>query len=125
MPVEVRGVETVLKAFGKARRETSERIEDSLRKCAEILLRASQPLVPVETGFLKESGHVEVRGKGLHCTASVVYEARYAIYVHENLQAYHEPPTQARYLADAVPKVRGTMTALLKRQLTAGTRALE
>ena len=28
----------------------------------------------------------------------VGYEAPYAIYVHENLEAYHKPPTQAKYL---------------------------
>lgn len=125
MAVQVIGVEAVLKAFGKARKETSERIEDGLRKCANILLQASLPLVPVATGLLKGSGQVEVKGKGLNATARVIYEAPYAIFVHENLQAYHAPPTQARFLADAIPKVRGTMTALLRRQLSAGVRPLE
>lgn len=124
MPIELIGVEGVLKAFGKARKETGERIEDGLEKCANILLRASLPLVPVETGKLKGSGRVEVKGKGLGAEARVIYEAPYAIYVHENLEAYHAPPTQARFLADAIPKVRGTMTALLARQLTAGTRKI-
>ena len=125
MPIEVKGVEAVLQAFGKARKETGKRIEDSLRQCGEILLTASLPLVPVQTGKLKGSGRVEVRGRGLAATASVIYEAPYAIFVHENLEARHAPPTQARFLADAIPKVRGTMTALLKRSLTAGVRDLK
>lgn len=123
MPAQVLGVEAVLKAFGKARAATGVRIEDGLRKCAEMLLKASRPMVPVDTGRLKASGKVEVRGKGLGATALAVYEAPYAIFVHENVGVYHAPPTQARFLSAAIPKVRGAMTALLKRQLTAGTRA--
>lgn len=120
MPIEIVGVNAALKANSKARSKDAINIAEGLEKCANTLLKASQPLVPVDKGLLKASGHVEVTGKGMAAQALVVYDAPYAFVVHERLDVHHEPPTQARYLADAIPKVRGSMTALLKRQMLAG-----
>lgn len=120
--IKIEGVETTLKAMrGKAKAD-AENIAKALEACARILYRKSQTLVPVDTGDLKQSGRVEVSGRGFGATAKVVYANEYAVPVHEILEAYHEPPTQARYLADAVVKVRGAMVARLKRQMTAGTK---
>lgn len=64
---------------------------------AEIILEASQKLVPVDTGRLKKSGHIEQNSEG---TYSIVYDAPYALFVHEIMGNYHKPPTQAKYLED-------------------------
>lgn len=121
MPIVITGLEATLKAMKAKDKAVGTNIAAGLKKCAEILLAASQKLVPVDTEALKKSGRVVVKGVGLGATATVEYggpEAPYAYVVHERLDLKHAPPTQARYLADAVPKVRGTMTAALKRQLT-------
>jgi hypothetical protein len=116
---KIEGIGNVLKANGKAREKDAIAIDEGLAKCAEILLRASQKLVPVKTGYLKSTGRVEQgKGVGMAASAAVIYDAPYAIYVHENMEARHASPTQAKFLSDAVIKVRGTMTAVLKRQLT-------
>ncbi len=120
MGAKVENLEYALRAVGKARTKDAINIAEGLEKAANILLTASKKLVPVDTGELKASGKVVVKGKGLGAVAFVIYEAEHAIWVHENLENRHEPPTQARYLADAVPKVRGTITAMLKRQFTVG-----
>lgn len=119
MGISVTGVEAVLQANKKMAVSDAIKIATGLKLCAEVLYRASQKLVPVETGLLKRSGRVEVTGRGFGTRANVIYDTAYAIWVHENLTKYHAPPTQARFLAAAVPKVKGTMTAILRRQLTA------
>lgn len=121
MPIRITGISAALKAMKAKEKIIGDGIAAGLKNCAAILLKASQKLVPVDTEALKKSGRVEVKGVGLNATATVEYggsDAPYAYIVHERLDIPHEPPTQARYLADAVPKVRGTMTAAIRRQLT-------
>lgn len=120
MGASITGVERVLSAQRGMAKKDAGNIAAGLVKCAWILLRVSQKYVPVATGALKASGHVESSGSGFGAKASVVYDTLYAIYVHENLNAYHTPPTSARFLARAVPQVRGAMTAVLKRQINVG-----
>ena len=122
MPIRITGVDRVVKANGKASAEIKKRIDEALVTCAEVLLRKSQELVPVDTEALKKSGRVVANDKkGLAAAATVEYggpTAPYAFIVHERLGVYHAPPAQARYLADAVPMVRGTMTSIIRRQVT-------
>lgn len=120
MGISVTGVQRTLQAQRGMVAKDAKNIAISLSTCAQVLLKASQKLVPVDTGALKASGKVDTTGNGFAAVATVSYDGPYAIFVHEKLEAYHEPPTQARYLADAVPKVRGTMTNILKRQLAVG-----
>ncbi len=116
MGAKVEDLTFAIQSMRKGLNQTGMLMADALEKAAHVLLNASQKLVPVDTGELKKSGKVVVKGRGFSAVAYVIYEARYAVWVHENLQSYHEPPTQARYLADAVPKVRGTIAAMLKKQ---------
>jgi hypothetical protein len=70
------------------------------RAGAEVLLEKSQPLVPVEYGDLKASGHVKQGDDG----AAVIYDAEspegypYGIRVHEDLSLNHPNGGQAKYL---------------------------
>ena len=55
------------------------------------IMNASKPLVPVDTGFLRQSGHVQPpQIVGNRVTVTLGYAAEYAIYVHENLNARHK-----------------------------------
>lgn len=69
-----------------------------LKIATKFIFDKSQELVPVDTGHLKSSGYWEVRGDGFRATSSITYSARYAIYVHENLFVFHEPPTTAKFV---------------------------
>ena len=67
----------------------------------------SQILVPVKTGVLKASGYLEIRtGLGDRVVGEVGYgkgnNPPYAPFVHENLDAHHAVPTQAKFLEQAV-----------------------
>lgn len=72
----------------------------SLKIALEILDRA-QAKVPVDTGFLKSTGKVVQVEDGFE----VRYDADYAIYVHENLEAQHPNGGQAKFLEDAFYEV--------------------
>lgn len=69
----------------------------------------SQQLVPVDTGDLKKSGRLKANTPNGQTPpqAEISYgsdKVHYALIVHENLQARHKAPTQAKYLE--VPFVR-------------------
>lgn len=74
----------------------------SLYQSAEAVMTKSKEICPVQTGALRASGQVgmpEVTGNNVlvelgYGNASVDY----AVHVHENLQAFHKPPTQAKFL---------------------------
>ena len=123
-PVTVTGLESVIRAATAASGLTKRTIAEGLHKCAEVILKKSQEYVPVDTGLLKASGRIEVTGVGMNAKSRVAYgsdAAYYAMYVHENLTAYHEPPTCAKFLERAVREMRGTCTNLMKRSLKVKT----
>ena len=65
----------------------------------ETVMAESKKLCPVDTGTLRGSGHVEepVVSDG-NIRASIGYSQGYAFWVHELIDNWHEPPTQAKYL---------------------------
>lgn len=42
----------------------------------------------------------EKKAKGENVTGSISYGTHYGVYVHERLDVYHKPPTQAKFLSD-------------------------
>ena len=63
--------------YDSAIKSIKDEAHKQLRKLADDILADSQRLVPVDTGKLRDSGHVE--DYGIVC--SVVYDAPYAAYV--------------------------------------------
>lgn len=72
----------------------------------QAILRDTLPITPIEFGNLRASGQVEgptLEGGSLEVTIGFGgASAPYALYVHERLDAYHEPPTQAKFLETTV-----------------------
>lgn len=50
----------------------------------------------------------------------VGYDTEYAVYVHENLMAYHKPPTQAKYLEQPARLLMRTAPAQIQAALRYG-----
>ena len=77
-------------------------LEKSIYEEANVIFNESQKLVPVDTGALRASGFVHApRRENNRVFVRVTYggsAAHYALYVHENLYARHDAPTQAKYL---------------------------
>lgn len=66
----------------------------------------SQGYVPVKTGDLKKSGYLRTRQLKTRTIAEVGYALGgrpfYGVFVHEDLQAFHQPPTRAKFLQAAL-----------------------
>jgi hypothetical protein len=127
-PVE--GLDKVVAALGGVTDTLAANVKPALRLAAKDLFDQSQVLVPVEKGDLKATGKINSGGRGFSSWTTVSYggespqgkDVDYALFVHEDLEKYHEPPTQARYLADALLQVRDTMKAKIGRSLRVGLR---
>jgi hypothetical protein len=102
-------------SFAEAGKQIIEGTAAGLYESATIIMAESQPLVPVLTGTLKRSGHVEepvIEGDTASVTLGYAYGVEYestaqgdeetgpgyAIYVHEILENKHKPPTSAKFL---------------------------
>lgn len=73
-------------------------VERGIKKASAFLLREAKKIVPVDTGALKASGRIDLTGTGPETNAFITFSTDYAGYVHEDLNAYHRPPTSAKYL---------------------------
>ena len=66
------------------------RLRKGLMKGAGLLQVLSQELVPVDTGFLHDSAHIQDMSIDAgHPKVAVVYEAPYAVRIHEDLEMFH------------------------------------
>jgi hypothetical protein len=78
---------------------------EAVRQMLQPVFDRSQELVPVKTGILKASGYIEVRRRHGTVVGEVGYgkggRPPYAVFVHENLDVHHAPPTQAKFLEQA------------------------
>ncbi len=76
----------------------------------KIIMERSLELTPIDTGDLRKSSFIEVdtTSDPLRATLILGYDKalelrnQYAIIVHEDLNARHEAPTQAKFLQQAV-----------------------
>ena len=76
----------------------SEVLDPRIIHIANMILNLSQTYVPVDTGTLKRSGHIE---KGTDGVIRVVYDCPYATLVHEIIDYHHEAPTRSKFLEEA------------------------
>lgn len=99
------------------------------------IMAESQILVPVETGTLKRSGTVEepvIDGDSATVTLGYGYGEQinpnsgepatgYAVFVHENLEARHSPPTQAKFLEQPAAAFAGELAPTIEAAIKART----
>jgi hypothetical protein len=79
----------------------------ALRYALRPIFEQSQEYCPIDTGMLKESGYLEVRRVDANRVQAEIGYAKggnphYAVFVHENLEMRHTPPTRAKFLENAV-----------------------
>jgi hypothetical protein len=78
---------------------------------AEEVLERAKLYTPVDTGYLKQTGRVEIELRELPlASAQIIFDAPYAAVVHERLDLNHAPPTQAKFLERAVRELSNEMT---------------
>lgn len=117
---ELTGIQASIRALDRTRELHLMRMTMGLRALAEQIFFRSQVYVPVDTGALKASGTFEpergmipftkhssmgIWSKTEGVSYVVHYGTFYAVFVHENMTAYHAPPTGAKFLERAVTEV--------------------
>lgn len=103
--VELRGKAAVMRQLQRHGKAAKDEYARALHREAQAIMRKSQKIVPVDTGELKRSAFVRqprrVYKQDLPYEIVMGYgnvDVRYAMAVHERLDVYHKPPTQAKYL---------------------------
>lgn len=87
----------------KAIAQHRELLGRAMYEWAQVILRDTLPVTPIEYGTLRASGHVTFPAYPSTTIVEVTIgfggpAAPYAIYVHENPEAYHRPPTRSKFL---------------------------
>ena len=72
------------------------------RELAEQVLERALYYCPVDTGYLRLTGHIEENENG---SCSVVFDCPYAWYVHEFTWREHDFPTRSHFLIQAVYEI--------------------
>lgn len=117
------GIKTLEKEFTKKLKDIKDGSSEGLVEAAKYLLELSQPLVPVDTGRLKESGKVVEENPS---TVYVTYEAfnpengyEYAPIQHEALD-FHHNVGQAKYLEEPFMTNINTLVELVASKIKEG-----
>lgn len=129
-------IRATVQGLGKLRRQLDDfsrdidrRVPRALYRIGEEIMAKSKPLVPVDTGALRASGHVSLPefhssgqfsvtlGYGGVAGGMVGGDVGYAVYVHENLEAHHTVG-QAKYLEQPLremePRLAERLVALIR-----------
>ncbi len=95
--------------FAQATKGFKRALRKAMREGGKIIMERSLELTPVDTGDLRKSAFIEVdtTSDPFRTTLLLGYDKnlelrnQYAIIVHEDLQARHKEPTQAKFLQTA------------------------
>lgn len=88
----------------------------AIRRAGLLVQREAQKKTPVDTGLLRKSARTLANGSGFDTTVSVSFSTAYAIYVHEDLEAYHEVG-QAKFLERAALENREEIIRMVKSEV--------
>lgn len=113
---KVEGLESIIRRLKTVAGETAGGVERGLMMGAAEVFREAQRLVPIDTGNLKGSGSIRKEGSGFQTDAIISYGANYAIFVHENLEAQHAAPTQAKFLEQPARELRPRVVQIIRRE---------
>ena len=122
----IRGSKALQRELKKRAREAPKALAGALFIEAERIMGKSKRLVPVDTGALRASGHVQlpkISGKKVRVVLGYGGAAApYAVFVHER-PARHNAPTQWKYLETplnaAIPGMAGRIARRLRRERVA------
>jgi len=112
--VEVKGIGAILKNMDKHKKSVGSAFATGLKTAGLFLQGESQAIVPFQLGELHGSAFTRnVGGKGFDADVVVGYTAKYAPFVHENLDAAHGKEFNIIY-AEAIAAAVGTKKGTAK-----------
>jgi hypothetical protein len=119
--VELKGADDVLEKIGQALIAARQQAAGGLYRVAEEMIAESKQRVPVDTGALKNSGHVQGPDEspgGVSVTLGYGGpSAGYAIIVHEDLEALHRVG-EAKFLESVVREYAPTLLDRVAKGIT-------
>lgn len=103
--IQVRDLDELRRRFMDFSEQYPAMAEKAVYLTLRPILTESKRICPVDTGYLRGSGYVSdpVSMYGA-VRATIGYSAEYAPHVHENLEARHKPPTQAKFLETPIAR---------------------
>lgn len=122
MRIQLRGIEQVQRRLQHVADTTARSLAAALTVEAEAIMGKSKEIVPVDTGALRSTGHVQPpETAGAQVTVEMGYggpAAPYAVFVHERVELRHNPPTQAKFLEqpalEAIPGMAERVAARIR-----------
>ena len=115
---DIDGDEELVNALKSGESLAPRAIAQAIWEEANSIFAKSQILVPVDTGVLRGSGGVSAPQMGNEgYFVDIFYggpAAPYALYVHEIIGNYHNPPTQAKYLEQPLMEAQSTLQQNIK-----------
>lgn len=115
---KVLGFDRLVRKLKSRRTKNPAGVARGIKKMAAFFLRESNKIVPVDTGELQESGHLENSGTGSRTEVDIVYDADHAVIVHEDLEAQHAAGTSAKYLEIAIRENKEQGQEILRKEVT-------
>lgn len=101
--IQVKATEEIIESLSEFTEQFPQAVADALWSECQIIMNQSKEQCPVDTGRLRASGEVsEPVVEPGKVEVSLGYGTDYAIYVHEDLEKYHAPPTKAKFLEDPI-----------------------
>lgn len=106
--------------------DLDEEMEAAAQEVLGSVMAQSQAIVPYDTGALHDSAYVSVVRQRRGLQAHIGYDTPYAIYVHENPDAYHAAPTRWKFLEEpfamAQPRITKRIGQAVKEHIRAVAR---
>jgi hypothetical protein len=115
--IQTIGVPAYIRALKSWDRNLQRAADKGVKKATEYLLKETLKVTPKKTGVLRDSGKTMFHKRGRETTGVVYFddgEAPYAIYVHEDLTAYHKSPTIAKFLQVTQFKKRAKISQIIR-----------
>jgi len=94
----VKGLSQIKNALTQVKKEHEKKKRKALTRIGVIVKADSVKLTPIDTSNLRGSAYIDVDGSK---SVFIGYTAYYAVYVHEDLEAYHEVG-EAKFLDKAI-----------------------
>ncbi len=99
-------------------------ITDALMEMGEEIVTQTTPLVPEDTGALKESWAITTDPSSDNPKVVVSYGGdgrkgfvNYAVRIHEDMQMFHESPTQAKFLSAGAELAKSNFEAIMAKHV--------
>lgn len=107
----IKGANEMVALLKRVAEQFPDRVAAAIYQEAQIEMTEAKRRTPVDTGRLRASGTVHApERKGTNISVTMSYGTDYAIYVHENTEAFHKVG-QAKFLESVLNESRSSMAA--------------